>query len=313
MSKWLKLKYNVLWFLRKVRRKITKKPIVLKKYGKKIPMSNIEANYFIAEMLKSDRPFMAARFGNTELGVLVQKEYSGLDSDNVKKAFSYLVNNAGYFPESMERLNDYCTLMFESSELVDLLGIWSNYKEDYIVEKYCKSATLCALSGLEPWYVSNPWSAELKGKKVLIIHPFEKTIKSQYEKREKIFPNTNILPEFKELLTIKAVQTIADEIDERFETWFDALQWMYEEAMKKDFDVAIIGCGAYGFPLAAMLKKSGKTAIHLGGATQLFFGIRGKRWDNLPKVSKLYNEHWVRPLEEERPRNNERVENGCYW
>lgn len=313
MGNLLKIKYSIYWFLRKVRRKITKRPIVLKKYGKKIPISNIDANSFIAKMIKSNKSFMAARFGNTELGVLVQNEYSDLDSENVQRAFWHLVNNAGYFPESMERLNDYCALMFESSESVDLLGVWSNYKEDYIVEKYCKNATLCALSGLEPWYVENPWSAALEGKKVLIIHPFEKTIRNQYEKRDKIFPNTNILPEFEELLTIKAVQTIADEVDERFGTWFDALQWMYEESMKIDFDVAIIGCGAYGFPLAAMLKKSGKIAIHLGGATQLLFGIKGKRWDNLPKVSKLYNEHWVRPLEEERPMNNDRIEKGCYW
>ena len=49
--------------------------------------------------------------------------------------------------------------------------------------------------------------------------------------------------------------------------------------MKIDFDVAIIGCGAYGFPLAAKLKQAGKQAIHLAGATQLLFGIKGKRWE----------------------------------
>ena len=55
-----------------------------------------------------------------------------------------------------------------------------------------------------------------------------------------------------------------------------ALNYMFDEAMKKNFDVAIIGCGAYGFPLAAKLKQAGKIVIHLGGATQLLFGIIGR-------------------------------------
>ena len=88
---------------------------------------------------------------------------------------------------------------------------------------------------------------------------------------------------------------------------------MYEEAMKQEFDVAIIGCGAYGFVLAAMLKRAGKQAIHMGGATQLLFGIKGKRWDEMPQVSKWYNDAWVRPDENEQPKQKNLVEEGCYW
>ena len=80
-----------------------------------------------------------------------------------------------------------------------------------------------------------------------------------------------------------------------------------------DYDVAIIGCGAYGFSLAAHTKRMGKKAIHLGGATQILFGIKGKRWDELPAVNKFYNKYWVRPLPEETPARKERVEGGCYW
>ncbi len=80
-----------------------------------------------------------------------------------------------------------------------------------------------------------------------------------------------------------------------------------------DFDIAIIGAGAYGLPLASFIKNMGKKAIHLGGATQLLFGIKGKRWDNLPYFRKLYNENWVRPLPDEIPDNFQAVESGCYW
>ena len=83
--------------------------------------------------------------------------------------------------------------------------------------------------------------------------------------------------------------------------------------MKKDFEVAIVGCGAYGLPLAARLKEAGKKVIHLGGATQIIFGIKGKRWDQHPKVSGMYNEYWTRPMEAEKPSNAESIESGCYW
>ena len=121
-----------------------------------------------------------------------------------------------------------------------------------------------------------------------------------------------ILPEF-ELRTVTAVQTVAGQIDPRFKSWFDALDYMYDEAMKCDFDIALIGCGAYGFPLAAKLKKSGKMAIHMGGMLQVLFGIKGKRWDEDPIVSKYYNDSWVRPGEDEKPKSSNVVVDGCYW
>lgn len=55
--------------------------------------------------------------------------------------------------------------------------------------------------------------------------------------------------------------------------------WYYLKfyfAMKINFDTAIIGCGAYGMPLAAQIKNAGRQAIHLGGAVQLLFGIKGE-------------------------------------
>jgi hypothetical protein len=88
---------------------------------------------------------------------------------------------------------------------------------------------------------------------------------------------------------------------------------MKDEVAAKQFDVAIIGCGAYGFPLAAHVKRLGKQAVHLGGATQILFGIRGNRWDKHPAISSLYNEHWVRPDVTEKPSGAEKVEGACYW
>lgn len=126
---------------------------------------------------------------------------------------------------------------------------------------------------------------------MLVIHPFAKSIKRQYEfHRDRIFGEYSdfILPEFASLQVIPAVQTIAGNTG-GYETWFDALKQMENEIDKADFDVALIGCGAYGFPLASYCKRIGKQGIHIGGSLQLYFGIKGKRWDD----KGLYNEFWI--------------------
>ena len=88
---------------------------------------------------------------------------------------------------------------------------------------------------------------------------------------------------------------------------------MEDEMDQLDYDIAIIGCGAYGFNLAAHAKRTGHKAIHLEGASQLLFGIIGKRWENKEYYKDIINEHWCRPDESERPATANSVEGGCYW
>lgn len=285
------------------------------KYAGKNKLSLQEGNDYIVKLLESPEPCMIARYGSVELGItkwrMAQK--MGLIRKFDDASMHCVTNNAGFFPKDQKMVSKFADLMIESSAQVDLLGVFYWRMEEYVIKHHTSQATLVRARGLEPWYVDVPWTRVLKGKKVLVIHPFEDTIKKQYEKRELLFPETNLLPEI-ELKTLKAVQTIAGEKDERFENWFEALEYMFQEAMKIDFDVAIIGCGAYGFPLAAKLKKAGKKAIHLGGATQYLFGIKSKRADiGNAIISGLYNDAWVRPSDDEKPKNFQNIEGGCYW
>ena len=328
-EKWIKYekrwKFRDFYFNKVLRRhgiiKYLHREPVMPHYAHKWVMFKQATNDYIYDRIMQNQPFMACRFGNTELQTIVgclKNEIVGVTGENdeyTKKWFDRLCVGAGFFPNETVCRDHFKQCMLKVCNDVDLIAMWHLNMEDYIIEEYLPQAEITFLFRLEPWLANGrPWSAALKGKKVLIIHPFDKTIRSQYAKREYIFPGTEILPEF-DLLTLKAVQTIAGENDERFETWFDALDYMYKEAIKKDFDVAIIGCGAYGMPLAAMLKRAGKQAIHLGGATQLLFGIKGKRWvDNYPsKIATLFNDAWVYPDESEIPKAAKVVEGGCYW
>jgi len=169
------------------------------------------------------------------------------------------------------------------------------------------------LTSLEPYYAIDPWSEALAGRKVLVVHPFKTTIESQYySNRTRLFRDPRLLPEFGSLTVLQAVQSIAGS-PTHFRDWFAALDWMKSQIDRIEFDVALIGCGAYGFPLAAHVKRMGRVGIHLGGATQVLFGIRGRRWEAHPVVGLHINEHWVRPSAEETPARADLIENACYW
>ena len=272
-------------------------------------------NEVITEYIEHGNPTMIARFGGSETLAAIEEIGISLGCRRhfSKATFRGITRNAGVFPQDEKIIRRFSQLLIESGKQIDLLGMWRYPMQDYLINETCPdSVNISRLRFLEPFSYEKPWTSALRGKKVLVIHPFKKTIEQQYQKRELLFQNQEILPEF-ELRVVQAVQTIAYQKDPRFADWFEALDYMYMEAMKQDFDVAIIGCGAYGLPLAAKLKSAGKIAIHLGGVTQILFGIKGSRWDNDNVISKLYNSNWVRPLEEEMPQNAKIVENGCYW
>lgn len=286
-------------------------------------IANDAASNIIFEAIKSGEPFMTARMGCVEQRAIMNSlalqynQVSNIKADNI----SSLIHNAGFFlSENEEKQHCDCEIVrfsrlcLDALRLCDLYAIWGNYGDEYLIRNYLKSDGLvCKLEVLEPWYSPTaPWSRALRGKNVLFIHPLVETMKKQSKHWDKIFPSTDILPLFN-LQCLKAVQTIGGNRDSRFSDWFEALEWMHTEARKIDYDVAIIGCGAYGLPLAAKLKQDGKQAILMGGATQLFWGIKGKRWAERTFFQKLFNEYWVYPHEADRPKNFELIEQGCYW
>ena len=273
-------------------------------------MAEEECNRWIENRICKNIPTAICRFGAVELNMLRKIEYCKIFAKkpkNYEEVAEQIKICAGFFKNDEESLNEFHRLMVALLPETDLLGEWNLPMEEYFINKYMLDTKLTRLGYLDSWGRDQCWTRALKGKRVVVIHPFADTIVKQYANREKIWKNGDILPEF-ELRVVKAVQTIAGEKDERFVTWFDALEYMYNETVREEFDVALIGCGAYGMPLALKLKRNGNIAIHIGGGLQLLFGIKGKRWENCS----FYNEFWVFPNEEETPQYANRVENGCY-
>lgn len=288
-----------------------------------------ESNEFFKKIIDSELPSMLSRLGTVECNcVLNSMQVNSFQNAGVLKKIDAvlrgnlnvwqdqvkfeLMNLAGFFPTTDESLLKFAFIYSEKIKDMDGIGVWGFVPgENYLIQKYCPGAVKFDPVVLDPYFFESPWTEKLEGKRVLVVHPFAASIASQYKKRELIFKNPKILPEF-DLQTVKAVQTIAGN-KTSFSSWFDALEYMKSEIEKVDFDIALIAAGSYGLPLASHIKGLGKCAIHMGGALQILFGVKGKRWDDHPATAAMYNEHWIRPNENEVVRNAEIVEGGCYW
>lgn len=275
-----------------------------------------EGHNIVVQFISRNEPLLVARIGAVELSCLrfyLEKRVAKKQGYS-RKIKSSMANNAGFFPANDESLDAFAEFFLDNLAQVDVMGVWFNQYEDVVCNTYCRDAELVDLDCFEPFRFSNPWSAALKGRKVLVVHPFVESIRKQYEEKRRIlFSSPDLLPDF-ELKTLKSVQSIAgSKVD--FATWFDAYHYMCDEIARIDFDICIIGAGAYGLPLASFAKKMSKQAIHLGGVTQILFGIKGRRWEReyADSTAKLFNEHWVRPLPSETPEHKDRVDKGCYW
>lgn len=291
-----------------------------------------KASEQIYNLLASGKPCMVARYGSTEmlaitnyLGVTAKhhsvlkyiqgKQFAWWWEDNVK---DQMTRWSGFFPSTEENLMKFGEMMVEDSKQVDMLGSWLD-SERYILGSNFDRFWLIFL---DPFWTMNPWTRILAGKRVLVVHPFAEIIESQYRNhRDKLFLNPLVLPKF-ELKTIKAIQSIGG--TEEYSSWFEALEVMKSEMDAVDYDIVLLGCGAYGFPLAAYAKRKGKQAVHMGGSLQLLFGIKGKRWEDpnyafrarekCPTLCypNLFNKYWIRPSDY-RSKKTDAVENGCYW
>ncbi len=161
-------------------------------------------------------------------------------------------NNASFFPATNENLDKFSKLMLLEMSNIDILGSWLEAEKDFKNE--LEQATTVGLEDLNAFNHEIPWTRVLKGKKVLVIHPFIDSIKSQYKRRELIFEDNDILPKFK-LITYKPVQSIAHNIENlEFKDWFEALEKIKNDISKIDFDIAILGCGLW-LSLSKFYKK----------------------------------------------------------
>lgn len=272
----------------------------------------VDGNNFISHYLKHNKIFAAGKIGVTEIKILYS--YFAIKKPE-EHSFNEGYINSGIFPKTIETFKYFCKTYLEAIGCLDLAPRWCKCAEVFEQELYKQLSPFCyntPLSDLEPYYFDKPWTDYLENKTVLVISPFAKSIETQYSRFDNIW-NGKIKKNFK-LKTIKFPFSIgiSDEM-QKWKSYEDCLNHFKNEISKITFDFSVVGAGAYSLPLCQFIKTQGKSSIHLGGPTQILFGIMGKRWLENDKINKYVNEYWITPKDEELPSRKDINEGGCYW
>jgi hypothetical protein len=196
----------------------------------------------------------------------------------------------------------------------EIVGGW-NYIYQNEVVKWSGCSKVVHLNHMNPFTsginVQESWTWALANKKVLVILPFENSLRLQFEKIKsrkllsEIWCPTTTFSCMSPPITFAGMNPEKD--------WHEELINFCARLNNHDFEVALIAAGAYGALIADYIKRSGKKAIHLGGSLQLLFGIMGCRWEHDKNIRPYVNSEWTRPEEKEVPKLHAKVDKSSYW
>ena len=290
---------------------------------------NYQMNDWISSKLKSDEIFSCVRLGNTE-HILIEYILSGQKIPDRWVSYTHL---AGIFPHTYEFCRDgYYPKIDQALEKSDAIGhpgassddFFELFKKKYLTNTI--SFTQCQF--LDPIYLLDyvdPWTKYLKGKKVLVVNSSASSIKKQWNSIKNIWKD-----DLEKICPFDLVEVIRSPFapsvcggdlyfnDVKIENWVQSSEMLCSMIDDVDYDIALIGAGAYAPLLASFIKSKNKSVITTCGSTQLFFGVKGKRWSkNVTKHSELFDENWIYPIEEDLPMNLKFIESfeggDAYW
>ncbi|MDB4314574.1 hypothetical protein N9955_00945 [bacterium] len=234
------------------------------------------------------------------------------DDEEMSFLGNTLAVNAGINGKTKQEVEYWAKTFCRAISNLDVILAWNNNeKEEKIIAKFFNGKYVCEeFTDIEPFFHGKDgWHYALKDKKVLVVSSFKDSIESQLANYSKIWEGAEIGS--CEVIKCPQPHQITGEDPSYF---LENIKKLGEQISEKDFDICIIGAGGYSLPLCHYVKFLGKRAIHLGGATQVLFGIRGNRFDrNFADQDWYGTEHFISPLESDIPKFKDKVEEACYW
>lgn len=108
----------------------------LNKYAGHCMLSPDQANQYIYDRIKSGEPFLAGRFGSTELLNMRSYDFGGFIGQKYDKDFhfNHLCEWSGFFPKDISLLPQFVDEMKSACKEVDFLAVWFQAFEDYYIK-----------------------------------------------------------------------------------------------------------------------------------------------------------------------------------
>lgn len=280
-----------------------------------------DSNDIIIKLINDNKPFSIVRLGigdetHMTLQYMLTKNIEPyLKSNNLNGIYSKDMDIkkfelfCKYYNNAIKESDVLASFTFNSRNIINIQNYFSN---NYNLQQIHSRS-------LEPFYAimenQEPWSLHLKGKKVLVINPFVDSFKKQIDSKFRIFKNKPLFNESQEFIFYKSFNTLVG--NNIHNDWFETFKIMCNDIKNIDFDIALLGCGAYGLPICDFIKNElNKSAIYIGGGIQLLFGVMGKRWEENPMWKQIISENeckFIKPCGNEIIPNKNEWENGCYW
>jgi hypothetical protein len=279
-------------------------------------------NQVISKLLSSESNFFVGRFGAVESSILFSKYDSVKGSHYSFRLRKSAWANAGVWPPTTGQLNSFADKYLSALRNTTALAVWPPNllaPQADIIKKLDRKIIQIPISSLDVVHTAQeshdfiPWTMHLSGLNVLIVHPMAESIVQQY-KNYKVLHAKTLLPKFN-LFTFIPPQTQGaifwrDSYDKQLQITNERISKILSTYK---IDVALIAAGAYGMPIANGIFSEGSSAIYVGGALQLLFGIMGGRWRNSDAVNQMITQHWLESSLEKPPFGGRLVEKRTYW
>jgi hypothetical protein len=297
-----------------------------------------QVNERLKQILQKGEPASVLRLCNTTRYVIECL------LDNSRPQPQFLTNNTlveyGIFPFDVEFvLNDTFPRIIKTIDTCDLLGLVDvgrqaslepaesfsrvyGEKEIFSGKQFAILDPGAILGVSEFKKLDDPWTKYLKGKRVLVISTHKNSIWDRWHNIDKVWgENRDTIAPF-ELVDVIRTPYHPNYDSRQFincSTWYDTIEFIKSKMDSLTYDVLLSGASGSSPFYVEHAKKRGKIGIQVGGSLQLFFGVLGGRWDSTEAYKSwrsIFNEHWIRPLAEDKPNLRDRFSfetNFAYW
>jgi hypothetical protein len=285
--------------------------------------SQAEGAAYLCEQIRAKKLFAAGKLGTSELETLL---FYVVDRVGDRSPYPPIIRknitlNAGLFPATDASIDAWCVHMMEEVlPAMDAMVEWNRpVEEGLVLQRFSRDSERLVLRSLEPYYEAKKEQryTYTPDTRFAIVSPFSKSINKQKERLTAVWTAEPLFHPTSSIVPVQAgygpMLSDTGGWPAEITTWQQASSYVVEQVVATGASVALIGCGALSLPIAAALKKRGISAIHTGGATQILFGIKGRRWLTHSVIGPMMNGAWISPSVEEIPTRSERVEGGCYW